>query len=120
MDYSNINSNIANNFQGLEGGPSEEEPSLIFKMTKMTEEAINFCLKRKEWIKNPHTVDKLYLSNHGFVEISNLERFNAAKELFLGKNLISKITNVECLSHLSELNLSNNKIGESFFGNVCV
>jgi Leucine-rich repeat (LRR) protein len=82
-------------------------------MLEMTDEAINFCMKRKEWKRNPGSVEKLYLSNQGFLEISNLERFRGVKQLFLNRNSITRIANLEALGQLRELYLANNKIGES-------
>eukprot|EP00804_Cyclotella_cryptica_P027571 CCRYP_007510-RA/>CCRYP_007510-RA protein AED:0.00 eAED:0.00 QI:235/1/1/1/1/1/2/129/481 len=82
------------------------------KMVGMTEDAIRFCIKRKELIQNPLMNEKLYLSNQGFTEISNLERYKEVKFLFVGRNAISKMANLESLQQLRELHLENNKIGE--------
>jgi Leucine-rich repeat (LRR) protein len=81
-------------------------------MVRMTLEAINFCIKRKDLIKNPHLNEKLYLSNQGFSSIENLHSFKQVKALFLSRNSIYRITNLEPLQELKDLNLSNNKIGE--------
>ncbi|KAL3796889.1 hypothetical protein HJC23_008842 [Cyclotella cryptica] len=82
------------------------------KMVGMTEDAIRFCIKRKELIQNPLMNEKLYLSNQGFTEISNLERYKEVKFLFVGRNAISKMANLESLQQLRELHLENNKIVE--------
>lgn len=90
---------------------------LPFAMVRMTVDSINFCIKRKELIKNPELNEKLYLSNQGFSEISSLERFTQVNALFLSRNSIYKITNLEPLRNLRELNISNNKIGELYLNN---
>ena len=82
-------------------------------MVRMTDKAINFCIKRKELIKNPILNEKLYLSNQGFSEISSLGRFTNVKALFLSGNSIYKIANLEALRQLHDLNLSDNKIGKN-------
>lgn len=81
-------------------------------MVRMTREAINFCIKRKELKRNPELNHKLYLSNQNFSDIASLDRFTQVSALFLSRNSISRIENLEPLKELRELNLSNNKIGE--------
>lgn len=91
---------------------SSLRPLQNFVMVQMTVEAINFCIKRKELIRNPQLNEKLYLSNQGFSEIASLERFPQVNALFLSRNSIYKITNLESLRYLRHLTLSDNKIGE--------
>lgn len=57
-----------------------------------------------------HLLDVIRLINHNITEIDNLEVFSNVKALFLNKNSIKKIENLEYLTALTFIDLSSNCI----------